>query len=658
MLPVPVGSDIYQAYHDAAREQKTVNCEARSPSTDGCTERTIYPSEEGLTVYCRDITDRKRLEDGMAYDAYLLEHVHDAVIATDAQLAVTAWNKGAERMYGWRADEALGRHVWEVVPTDLDDQQRAEALKEVGERGPYRVEGVTYGKDGVRVNVEGITIALRGRNTEGPITGYLNIRRDVTERRRAEAARREANERIESVLEGITDRFFAIDAEWRYTFFNSRAKEQLRGLGKNPETMIGKVLWQEFPNATSEAELQLAMRDRVATVDEKFCPPIGEWYENRIFPAPDGGLVVFQSSVTAKKEVEEKLRRSEGYLAEGQRLTHTGSWAWNVSTGHLFWSEEHFRICGLDPQKEQPSYPRMHWVHPDDRAMVQESFEKAIGDRTDFELDCRVLWTDGTIRNVHSFGHPVFDPAGDLTEYVGTILDTTERKQQEDARRKLVGRLFDAQEEERGRISRDLHDDLGQHVSAIGVRLAALKDGRGGDANFDLQVESLEAIVKQLGSAVDLIAWQLRPAALDDLGLGAALASHVERWSAHLDVTTEVHVSGIETDVLPKEHEIGLYRIAQEALNNVAKHARARNVAVLLQRRSDQVWLIVEDDGVGFDTAQVFAARGTRLGVAGMRERASLLGGTLDVESNPGRGTTLVARIPVFESHSPERRAV
>ena len=96
------------------------------------------------------------------------------------------------------------------------------------------------------------------------------------------------------------------------------------------------------------------MRDRVATIDEQFYPPLEERDENRIYPAPDGGLAVFQSSVTAKKEVEERLRRSEGYLAEGQRLTHTGSWAWNVSTGDLFWSDEHFRICGLDPDKEQP----------------------------------------------------------------------------------------------------------------------------------------------------------------------------------------------------------------------------------------------------------------------------------------------------------------
>jgi PAS domain S-box-containing protein len=650
MYPAFLGSVAAQVYHNAMREQKTITFDTHSPVTDRWLEGRVYPSEDGVSVYIRDATDRREVVEQLRYHAYLLENVHDAVIATDARLHVTAWNKGAEQMYGWRADEVLGRHIWEAVPVDLDDERRAEALRELAEKGRYRVEAVTYGKGGAPVYVEGITIALRGENKDGPLTGYVNIRRDVTERQRAETARREANERIELFLESITDRFFAIDKEWRYAYFNSGAKEQLRALGKDPEALIGKVLWEEFPTPTSEAELRRAMRDRVVATVERFSPRIGEWYENRIYPSPDGGLAVFQSDVTPKKRAEEKLRRSEGYLTEGQRLTHTGSWAWNLSSGELFWSKEHFRICGLDPEKDTPSYPSMHWIHPDDRTMVHETFEKAIRDRTDFELDCRVVWTDGTSRYVHSFAHPVFNDAGDLIEYVGTILDTTERKLAEDVRNELMRRLFAAQEDERRRISRDLHDDFGQHVSALGLRLTALKGEHGGSENLALQVASLEAIVKQLGSAVELIAWQLRPAALDDFGLGAGLTSYAERWSAHVDVGTELHVSGIEANLLTNDCEIALYRIAQEALNNVAKHARARNVVILLQHRSDQVWLIVEDDGVGFDTAEIFAALGKRLGVVGMRERASLLGGTLDVESNLGHGTTVVARLPATPS--------
>lgn len=188
VVPEVVGSVFYQKYHEAMREQKTVHFEAYSPFSDRWGEVHAYASEEGLSVYAHDVTQRKRAEEQLRYHASLLENVHDAVIATDERLVVTAWNKGAERMYGWRADEALGRHIWEIVPVNMSEEQRAEALRELDERGRFRTEVITHGKDGTPVYVEGITIALRGEQKAGQITGYVNIRRDITERKRAEEA--------------------------------------------------------------------------------------------------------------------------------------------------------------------------------------------------------------------------------------------------------------------------------------------------------------------------------------------------------------------------------------------------------------------------------------------------------------------------------------
>ena len=172
MFPTLLGSVFYQKYHEALREQKTVHFEAYSPPSNAWVEVHAYPSQDGLSIYSRDITERKRVQERLAYHAYLLENVHDAVIATDERLAVTAWNKAAEQMYGWRADEALGRHIWEVVPVELSDGERAEALRELEERGRFRAEAVTYRKDGTPVYVEGITIALRGEQEKAgsPVT--------------------------------------------------------------------------------------------------------------------------------------------------------------------------------------------------------------------------------------------------------------------------------------------------------------------------------------------------------------------------------------------------------------------------------------------------------------------------------------------------------
>src|SRR5918994_1041341 len=135
IYPEAVGSVFYQKYHEAMREQKSVEFEAYSPWSDRWGQVHAYPSEEGLFVYAHDITQRKRAEEQLRYYASLLENISDAVIATDEHFAVTAWNNGAQQMYGWREDEVLGRQLWEAVPVELSEEQRAEALEELSQGG-------------------------------------------------------------------------------------------------------------------------------------------------------------------------------------------------------------------------------------------------------------------------------------------------------------------------------------------------------------------------------------------------------------------------------------------------------------------------------------------------------------------------------------------
>ena len=156
----------------------------------------------------------------------------------------------------------------------------------------------------------------------------------------------------------------------------------------------------------------------------------------------------------------------------------------------------------------------------------------------------------------------------------------------------------------------------------------------------------MEAVVRQLDSDVDYLAWGLRPASLDRLGLAAALEQFVREWSGHARVAADFHTSGFGGVSISPEVGINLYRVAQEALNNVQKHAAAGNVSVLLERREGHALLIVEDDGKGFDP-DAAAAGGGGIGLVNMRERASLVGGTLEIETVPGAGSTIFVRVPV-----------
>ena len=221
-----------------------------------------------------------------------------------------------------------------------------------------------------------------------------------------------------------------------------------------------------------------------------------------------------------------------------------------------------------------------------------------------------------------------------------------ERQRAESARQELLRQLVNAQEDERRRISRELHDELGQQVSALSLKLSMLRQDATLSAPARAQVESLEKLARTTDNGLDFLVWQLRPTVLDDLGLAAAVRDHVNTWSEHFNISCRFHAPTSESMRLDPEVETVLYRAVQEALNNVAKHARARHVEVRLERGASHASLTVIDDGVGFDPCP----RGERprgLGLVGMRERASFLGGDISIASKPGEGTRIKVDVPL-----------
>jgi signal transduction histidine kinase len=233
-----------------------------------------------------------------------------------------------------------------------------------------------------------------------------------------------------------------------------------------------------------------------------------------------------------------------------------------------------------------------------------------------------------------------------LTEVFGTTIDVTDRTRAEEERTRLLGRVISAHEDERLRISREIHDEVGQQLSVLSLKVSTLKEDYAGQADIRAQIESIEGVLQQLDSDVDFLVWNLRPTALDELGLLVVISNVIAHWTKHFGTHAELHTVGMEQRRVTSDVGVVLYRVLQEALNNVAKHAIARNVHIFLERRVGHVSLIVEDDGKGFETEQVLSTS-KGFGLIGMRERAALLGGTLEIESHPARGTTLVVQIPL-----------
>jgi PAS domain S-box-containing protein len=218
--------------------------------------------------------------------------------------------------------------------------------------------------------------------------------------------------------------------------------------------------------------------------------------------------------------------------------------------------------------------------------------------------------------------------------------EIADRTQAETSRARLLRRLVVAQEDERRRLAQELHDGLGQRLTALRLILEALEGDRSAQSTGMANALDMLACINQ---DVDFIAWELRPAALDELGLARVLETYVKEWSRHTGLPAVFHARPGNLQRFAPEVEASIYRIAQEALNNVVKHARARSANVLLELRGENLALVVEDDGLGF---QPTAKGETMIGLTGMRERALAVGGTVELEPTPGGGTTVLACIP------------
>ena len=230
--------------------------------------------------------------------------------------------------------------------------------------------------------------------------------------------------------------------------------------------------------------------------------------------------------------------------------------------------------------------------------------------------------------------------------------EIVQRTMVERQRADLLKRVVSSQEDERRRIARDIHDKLGQRVTALRLQIASLADKAVDAETFEGSVEMLQRTALRLDSEVSFLAWELRPAALDDLGLPQAAKAYLEDWSHNYKISSDFALRGfVASQRLDPDVETHLYRIMQESLNNIVKHAHATNVNVLLEQKPSGVTLIIEDNGAGFDVASVGSNGSSShgLGLLGMRERATLIGGDVQIESTVGSGTTVYISIPVTE---------
>ena len=263
--------------------------------------------------------------------------------------------------------------------------------------------------------------------------------------------------------------------------------------------------------------------------------------------------------------------------------------------------------------------------------------------------------TASGFRNAQIICKPRRRLGSESRELLTAIIDITERRELEAERAKdarehvaLATRLISAQDEERQRIARDLHDNIGQQVTALRLLLQVVAMAQV-DNPVRQRIAQIQTIVERLDRQLDFLTGELRSASLD-LGVVSAVEQFVREWSGTFSIAADLECRGVEQLRLDPAVETHLYRVVQEALNNVYKHAQAQRVRVVVERRGTDLVVIVEDDGRGFDAGAVSRSQTRGLGLVSMRERAQIIGGTLDIESSPGGGTTIYLHLPITES--------
>ena len=360
--------------------------------------------------------------------------------------------------------------------------------------------------------------------------------------------------------------------------------------------------------------------------------------------------MVIAVDISERLRMEQALREHRRLLGRAQELAGLGYWAYEPATG-VTGSRALRRMLGIgiDLPAQGPMWS-LSLVHPEDRDRVRNAVLESLEKGSSYVLEARVLATDGTPRVFMIAGEAVKDEAGRVTKVIGSCLDVTEHRERENALSEaadqlqaLSRRLVDAQETERRRLATELHDRVGQNLTALGINLDMVARRLGGlDEDARHRLEESHSLIVATTRCVAGVLDDLHPPMLDDLGLGPTLRWAAQDFSRRTEIPTTVRVDGDERRI-DRQNELALLRIVQEALTNVARHAGPCAVGITVVWHPEALQVEVADDGAGFECGPRGA---TGLGIATMRERSIAVHGQLDLDSAPGRGTRVRVVVP------------
>jgi two-component system CheB/CheR fusion protein len=629
-------------------ELQAINEELLSTTEELETSREELQSvNEELTAVNHE--HREKIEETTRANADLLNLMASTEIATiflDGHLRIKRLTPPVEKIFSFTQTD-IGRPV-EHFTSNLDypdletDAQRVLKSLQPVEREIRSRDRKTY-----------LTRVLPYRTLDDRIDGVVLNFVDITRLKRAE----EARFFLAAIVESSEDSIITIDFDGIITTWNKSAE---RVYGYSAREAVGKplsllALPPDLKHVFASAD-RIKRGEQVSIYDTVRVHKDGHEISLEVTMSPvrnEAGEVIGVSTIArdiaARKADASALRASEERfrvvvdsasdyaiftLDENNKIQ-----SWNRGAENVFgWTEE--EAIGMDGALLFIPEDRLKGEHLKEiKTALREG--RAEDERWHLRKDQTLFFASGMLMRLED----------GTSGFVKICRDQTERVKSDTVRREkdMLAQLVTTQEDERRRIARDIHDHVGQQLTVLRLKLEEAKKACGDNSPACTALDEIDEIAGRLDKEVDFLAWELRPAALDDLGLALSVENFAREFSHHTGIRTEFHAVGMKRMRFAFEIETNLYRIAQEALNNVFKHAKGKHVSVLLEKRDGAISLIIEDDGVGFNPKNR-RNRTRGVGLIGMSERAKICGGKLEIESARGKGTTIFVRVPATKA--------
>ncbi len=629
-------------------------------------EEALHNAEEGYRVQLEHEVETRtaELEKSKEQFTSLIENTPDVITRWDKNLNLVYANGAFEAKTGVSNEILFGRTNSDTAQPDEVSAPYMECVQKVFDTGEPcdhfdhfpTADGEAYFHSRI----------VPEKNERGEIETVLAIARDITEmeiprreREQVQQSLHESEERLRIAVEAAELATWVWDLKKNEVTWNER-HYRLFGMAARvapqPPRLFFDHLYPEDSawvterleqaiknNATFSAEFRIEREDGAIRWMEGYGHVV-EMEDGK--PVKASGVM---SDITERKRAETALRESEARLQLLMESVKDYAIVTTDLQGIIIdWNKGAENVFGWKAD-EIVGKPIDIIFTPEDRAANAPLLERRTALQNGRAADERWhLRKDGSRFYVSGMMTTLAD--GEVEGFVKIARDETQKREAEKSVREkeTLRRLVAGQEDERRRLARDLHDHLGQQLTTLRLKLEAVSKDCDDLPDLCDKVDESLKITRRIDADVGFLAWELRPASLDDLGLAVALHDYVREWQFHSGIKAELHISGLNVIKVPSEVETTIYRIAQETLNNIYKHAKASHVAVIVKRQDGDVILIVEDDGIGFSPKKTRLKKSgaKSLGLTGIGERAALVGGTVEIESKKGKGTTVFVRIP------------